>query len=210
MRDKAVEAGGVSAQAEALHRLLAGRRTVHRFLPAGAGDAAALRAAAERAVRAACMAPNHKMTQPWRFHLLGPETAERVCVLNAERAAEDVRREKGAEAARAAFEDKLAKWRAFPGWMVLTCRRSDDALRAREDYAACCCAAQNFMLALWAEGIGSKWSTNGLIREPRLLELLGIDGEREEIVGMFWYGRFADAPRAPERAALAAVVVEHG
>jgi hypothetical protein len=48
------------------------------------------------------------------------------------------------KAARAAR--KYAQWKSTPGWMVVTSRRSDDPLVDREDYAACCCAVQNFMV----------------------------------------------------------------
>ena len=57
------------------------RRTINDFeaeLPAGWKDAL------ERAVEAATFAPNHKRTEPWRFHLLGPSAIQRVCELNAE------------------------------------------------------------------------------------------------------------------------------
>jgi nitroreductase len=76
--------------------------------------------------------------------------------------------------------------------LVLTGARSDDALLERENYAACCCAAQNLMLYLWGRGIGVKWTTGGVTREPRFYELLGIDPAKESVVGLFWYG----VPRA--------------
>jgi nitroreductase len=58
----------------------------------------------------------------------------------------------------------------------------------REDYAACCCAAQNLMLYLWERGIGTKWTTGGITRDARFYELLGIDATRESVVGLIWYG----------------------
>ena len=78
--------------ASVFQQLMLSRRTINAFkpeLPAG------WEASLERAVRAATHAPNHKRTEPWRFHLLGPEAAARVCELNAEIVAES----KGAEAA---------------------------------------------------------------------------------------------------------------
>ena len=38
-------------------------------------------------------------------------------------------------------------------------------------------------------GIGVKWTTGGITRQPRLYETLGIDPAAEMIVGYFWYGR---------------------
>ena len=60
----------------------------------------------------ATFAPNHKRTEPWRFHLLGPQAIAKVCVLNAQLVAE----KKGPEAA----EKKLARWMQMKGWLVVT------------------------------------------------------------------------------------------
>ena len=76
----------------------------------------------------------------------------------------------------------------MPGWLVLTCVHSDEAVRSREDYAACCCAAQNLMLYLWAEGVGVKWTTGRVITLDAFYAAAGIAQEREYVVGLFWYG----------------------
>ncbi len=162
------------------------RRTIHTFLPEPPPEAII-----HRALEQARWAPNHKLTEPWRFYLVGPETAEALARLNAEIVTE----RKGEQAGR----NKLARWRTMPGWLVITCRRSSDPLREREDYAACCCAAQNLMLALWSEGVGTKWSTGPATRDPRFQEIMGIDPEEEMVVGLFWYGYPAEQPEKPRR-----------
>ena len=58
-----------------------------------------------------------------------------------------------------------------------------------ENYAAVCCAVQNLTLYLWQRGIGVKWTSGAITREPRLYQELGIDQQSERIVGYFWYGR---------------------
>jgi len=161
--------------------LLQGRRTIHVFKPGRPP-----RAAVMRALEAARWAPNHRLTEPWRFYLLGPETAEAVAVLNAAL----VTAHRG-EAAGAA---KLSRWRRVPGWMVVTCAESEDAHRAREDYAACCCAVQNLMLSLWSEGIGTKWTTGPVTRTDRFFECIGVDPKAESVVGLFWYGYPEEVP----------------
>ena len=80
------------ASGAAARELLLSRRTINDFEPELPEN---WEAALVRAVEAATYAPNHKRTEPWRFHLLGPEAAARVCELNAEIVAES----KGAEAA---------------------------------------------------------------------------------------------------------------
>lgn len=165
------------------------RRTVHDFRPGETPPESVIRAAIEHAV----LAPNHRLTQPWRFRLLGPDTRERICLLNAELA-----RAKGGE--RAA-EIKLGRWRAVPGWLLLSCLCSADEIRQREDYAACCCAAQNLMLYLWEQGVGVKWTTGEVTRDARFAEILQLDPARELVVGLFWYGYAAVVPDSERTAA---------
>lgn len=170
----------------ALTGLIRSRRTVYSFRPERPP-----REALARAVDAARFAPNHRLTEPWRFYALGPETAEALSVLNAGL----VERRKGPEAAA----DKLARWRAMPGWAVVTCQNSPDPIQAREDYAACCCAVQNLMLCLWAEGIGSKWNTGAVIRDPAFYEIIWADPAIETVVAMLWYGYPAELPSVQRR-----------
>ena len=58
----------------------------------------------------------------------------------------------------------------------------------QEDYAACCAATQNLMLYLWKAGVGSKWTTGDITRDPRFYEIAGVDPEQEFVVGLVWYG----------------------
>jgi len=164
-----------SAQVEDLTAVLRGRRSIDLFAP-DAVAADTVRAAIE----VARWAPNHRLTEPWRCYLLGPATLRPVIDL----AVELEIAKKGERAGPV----RRARLEAIPGMFVLTSARSDDALLEREDYAACCCAAQNLMLYLWRQGIGVKWTTGGIIRQQRFSELLGIDFARESVVGLFWYG----------------------
>lgn len=166
-----------------IDELIRTRRTIENFRP----DAPP-REAIRRAVDLARWAPNHKHTEPWRFHLLGPETAAQIVRLNTDL----VRRAKGDNAAMA----KEQRWSAIPGWLALTCDASDDPIRAAEDYAACCCAAQNLALALWSEGIGVKWSTGAVTRTDEFARLLGFEPGERRIVGLFWYGYPASIPES--------------
>jgi nitroreductase len=170
----------------AVAALLGARRTIHDFRP----DAPPLETI-RRAIDLARWAPNHRLTEPWRFYLLGPETAARVADLNAELVA--------AKEGPVAAEDKRRRWRAVPGWVAVTSARGDDALREREDYAACCCAIQNLMLYLWSEEIGVKWTTGQVTREPRFYDLIWADPVRETVVGLLWYGYPAEVPRTARR-----------
>ena len=117
--------------------LVKSRRTIHQFKPEPVPDDAIIRAAIEQAI----WAPNHYLTQPWRFYLLGDKSKNQICLLNAEL----VHEKQGERAA----EIKFKRWRDVPGWLVLTCLKSDNEVTMRENYASCCCVAQNLMLILW-------------------------------------------------------------
>ena len=164
--------------------LIRSRRTIHNYTDEGPPEGLIA-----EAIELACQAPNHKLTEPWRYYHLGPETIEKVIELNTE-----VMRElKGEKAA----ENKRARWQTMPAWLVITHLRDDNEVRDLENYAAVCCAVQNMSLFLWDNGIGMKWATGPVTRDPRFYEVLGIDQEAERVVGLFWYGYPAEVPTSP-------------
>lgn len=175
-------------------QLIAGRRTIHDFTPQEPPRETVL-----AALESARWAPNHHHTQPWRFYLLGPQVAARIAGLNAE-----LVRAKSGEAAAAS---KHARWLAMPGRLVVTCQRGESPDGEREDYAACCCAIQNFSLSLWASGLGSKWSTGKVTRDPRFMTEIGADAAREFTVGLIWFG-YPHVVPAQTRRPLAEVLRE--
>lgn len=132
------------------------------------------------AIELARWAPNHHLTEPWHFYLLGDRKKAASVELIRTIATETKNAEVGDHKAKSAA--------AVPGWLVVTCRHSDDELRAREDYASCCCAVQNILLYLSEAGVASKWTTGQITRDERFFELLGIDARDEYVVALIWYG----------------------
>jgi nitroreductase len=161
--------------------LIRSRRTIHHFKPEPPPESTLL-----DAIEAARWAPNHRVTEPWQFYLLGSEAAAKISQLNYEIVLED--------RGEAAAQNKLQRWLSMPAWFVVTCARSESELRQKEDYAACCCAIQNLFLYLWSAGLGAKWGTGSVTRHPDFYKAIGADPETEEVVGMFWYGYPAVIP----------------
>lgn len=155
--------------------VLRGRRTIELFLhtpvPAGLVD---------EAIEAAIWAPNHHVTEPWHFYVLGSETIQRCLDL----CRTLVAAKKGEKAA----DFKRQSWSEKPGWLVVTCKKSDDELQQREDYAACCAATQNLSLYLWKAGIGTKWTTGDITRHADFSDIVGFDPKTQFVVGLIWYG----------------------
>ena len=147
----------------------------------------------DRALAAGLWAQNHKLTEPWRFTILGPETHGRLARVFAESAPSD---------ARADAERKIL---AKPAVVAVSQRLAGDDNQRREDYGAIACAVQNIQLAAWAEGLGMQWSSGKIIRLESVYGLLGIDWREEEIVGLLFFGFPLRVPAAARRAPLAEV-----
>lgn len=157
------------------------RRTINFFKPEIPPRNALL-----EGIEAARWAPNHHLTEPWRFYLLSEHIKQQIVDLNARMVAED----RGEQAGR----EKRERWSRIPGWLAVTCIRSRDELRQKEDYAACCCAVQNLALYLWSRGIGMKWTTGPVTRSDEFYDLIWVDPVVEEVVGLFWYGYPDEVP----------------
>jgi len=155
--------------------VLRGRRTIELFLQTPVPDSLI-----KEAIEVATWAPNHHVTQPWKFYLLGKETIDRCLDL----CRDIVTAKKDAKAG----EFKAKSWSEKPGWLVVSCRKSEDELTQQEDYAACCAATQNLLLYLWKAGVGSKWTTGDITRDTRFFDIIGMNVEAEFVVGLIWLG----------------------
>ncbi len=170
------------------------RRTVHLFKPEVPPRDLIL-----EAIDVARWAPNHRVTEPWRFHLLGTQTAAQVVDLNARLIAA----KSGPDAAAA----KRQQWSQVPGWMIVTSARSNDSMLETEDYAATCCAIQNLTLFLWSHGVGVKWTTGNVTRHDEFFQILNMAPAENRVVGMLWYGYPAEVP-TQSRKPVAEIVQE--
>jgi nitroreductase len=174
--------------------VLRGRRTINLYLQTPVPDKLV-----RDAIETAVWAPNHHVTEPWRFYLLGKQSIA-TCV-------ELVREITTAKKDAKAGDFKAKSWSEKPGWLVVTCRNSEDVLMQTEDLAACATAMQNFMLYLWKAGVGSKWTTGEITRDARFNEIVGIDADAESVVGLIWYG-YPKLTPSQQRADLADVLTE--
>ncbi|ANO52366.1 nitroreductase family protein [Woeseia oceani] len=162
------------------------RRTINLFLKQPVS-----RKLIRDAIEVARWAPNHHVTEPWHFYLLGPDAIQKCVELTRTIVTEKKGADKGNFKAEAAA--------ARPGWLVVTCRYSADELTQQEDYASCCCAIQNLMLYLSEAGLASKWATGAINRDLRFFAALGIDPDKEFVVGLIFYGYPKITPQQKRR-----------
>ena len=178
----------------AIAERIRGRRTVKLFLKRPVSRRLIL-----AAIEAARWAPNHHVTEPWHFYVLGPESIG---------ASVELTRDVTTERKGPRLGDfKAESAAAIPGWLVVTCSRSGDPDREQEDYGSCCCAIQNLMLYLSAAGAASKWSTGPITKDQRFYDLLGINAGKEFIVGLIWYG-YPKVTPTQSRKDVASIVTE--
>ncbi len=169
------------------------RRTTKSFLPEPAP-----RPVIARVLEAAVWAPNHRLTEPWRFTVVQGQTLARLARLRRQMTEEGLRA-KGEPPERAAREGESAERKALAAPVtVVVCidQHADPAIR-EEDYAAAACAIQNMLLAAHALGLAGFWSTNRLCSYPPAYALLGIPPERR-IVGLVQLG-YPDQQREQRR-----------
>jgi nitroreductase len=126
-------------------------------------------------------APNHKLTQPWRFRLLGPATRAQI---------DEV-----------AGENEAMKLRRAPTLVLATAALSGDPHTDREDLLATGCAVYAVLLGATSRGLASYWRTPACFEEPEVRAILGLP-ENEQVVGLIHLGPAASDPPAKERLAL--------
>ena len=172
---------------------LARRRSAARVDP----DAPVSREAIERALELAALAPNHRLTQPWRFTVVTGSARQRV---GQALAAEGVALGRTAPE-RAAFE--AAKWLRAPAVVVVAQHAAEDPITLLEDRLAVGAAVENLLLALDAQGLAAMWRTGASAGSPAVKEALGLD-PADEVAAIVYVGRpLPDAPLPPRRRKLA-------
>jgi nitroreductase len=148
----------------------------------------------------AVRAPNHKLTEPWRFAVLTGAARARLAEL---RARHRLKRytDPGSEEARAGAEKVRRETEETPAFVVVMCALDPDELTREEDYAAAMMATANLMIAAQSLGLGTYLKTGGIMRDPGVAELVGLE-EGFRIVGVVSLGHPAtDEPPRRRRPA---------
>jgi nitroreductase len=130
-------------------------------------------------------APNHHLTNPWRFRVLGPQALE------------------GLKAA--AGPEAASKLDRAPTLVVCSCVQTGDETQDEEDLLATGCAAFIVLVAAHARGLAGYWRTPAVLRTPEGRAAVGLP-EGERFVGLIHLGHAAQEQRPPEREPAAAVV----
>ena len=123
-------------------------------------------------------APNHHLTNPWRFRVIGPAALASL---------------KGA-----AGQEGASKLDRAPTLVAATALRSEDPVQDQEDLCATACAVYAVLLAAHGRGLAGYWRTPGVLRSAEGLGALAIP-PNERFVALIHLGWPRQEKEPPER-----------
>jgi nitroreductase len=163
-----------------LEAAIRSRRTHKRF-----GAAPVPRELVGELLELARWAPNHHLTEPWRFRVLGPESL--------------------ASLAAAGKPGELEKLSRAPTLLVASAKLTGDEHQNHEDVLATACAVYIVLLAAHGRGLASYWRTPRVLQTREGQAAIGM-GEDEVFVALVHLGPPVDEPVAKERAPVESYV----
>jgi len=169
---------------------IAARRSVKRFT-----ERQVTREEIDRLLEAAVLAPNHRMTEPWRFYVMGPQSRRGYGALLGGRKAKRVDDAAAAEAVKNKVE---AEHVALPAVIAVAIRQDDNPEIREEDYAAAMMAIQNISLIAVTLGLGTHIKTGAIMDDPAARQAVGVD-DGERIIALINVGEPAELPPAKPR-----------
>ncbi len=152
----------------------------------------------EKVLESAVHAPNHKITEPWRFHVFAGKGRGEFARARAELArlqAEAEGEEEEFAAGRISRERKKA-FRA-PVVIAVVSKGGRDEVETLENYAACAAAVQNMQLTAHSLGLGVIWRTGPVAYHEHMREFFGL-GDGDRIVAYLYVG-YPDMGERPRR-----------
>lgn len=147
-------------------------RTVHRDI-------------IERVLSNATWAPNHGMTQPWRFHVFTGDGRQKLSAF----LGEEYTRATPAEKFLQRKLDSLTQ-RPLKSSVVIAlgmARDPNGKISELEEMFAVACGVQNMYLTCTAYGLGGFWGTGAVLTGDAMRDFLGM-GEKDRCLGLFYMG----------------------
>jgi nitroreductase len=166
------------------------RRSIKQFT-----DRPISREEIEWLLEAAVKAPNHRITEPWRFYVLGEQARRAFGLVLGGRKAKRVEDPEAAEAVVRKVADAHA---ALPAMLVVAMVLDENPEIREEDYASAMMAVQNICLGAHSMGLGTHLKSGAVMDDPGARAAFGVpDGER--VVVMIELGEPAAVPEVKAR-----------
>lgn len=123
-------------------------------------------------------APNHHLTNPWRFRVLGPESLAKV--------------------KSAAGPEAASKLDRAPTLVCASVKLTGDPVQDEEDLCATACAVFIVLLGAHARGLAGYWRTPGVLRTPDGAAAAGMEPD-ELFVALIHLGPARQEKAPPDR-----------
>jgi nitroreductase len=152
----------------------------------------------ERILESGVHAPNHKITEPWRFHVFSGKGRGELARVRAEIARLQAEAEGETEemaVGRISRERKKA-FRA-PVIIAVISEAGRDEVETLENYAACAAAVQNMQLTAHALGLAAMWRTGPVVYHEEMRRFFGLK-EGDRIVAHLYLG-YSDLGERPRK-----------
>lgn len=176
-----------------LEKAIQSRQSINRVKPDAVPDEIV-----EEILESAVHAPNHKITEPWHFHVFTGKGRGELARARAETARLQAE-EEGEDEEMAVGRVSRERKKAFRAPVVVTVvsRGGRDEVETTENYAACSAAVQNMLLTAHALGLGAIWRTGPVAYHPHMRDFFGLEvGDR--IVAYLYLG-YPDMGERPRR-----------
>jgi nitroreductase len=149
----------------------------------------------EQLLECAVRAPNHKLTEPWRFAVLTGLARDRFAEIRAQHRLKRFSDPSSKEAQAGADKVRRESLQT-PVYIVVMAAVNPDDITREEDYAATMMAIANLMIAAESLGLGTYLKSGGVMQDPGLIELAEVP-EKFRVVGILSLGYPAEqeAPR---------------
>ncbi|MGI8909822.1 MAG: nitroreductase family protein [Rubrobacteraceae bacterium] len=152
----------------------------------------------ERLLESAVHAPNHRITEPWRFHVFSGKGRGELAKARAETARLMADAE-GEEEELASGRITRERKKAFRSPVVIAVISGSgrDEVETLENYAACAAAVQNMQLTAHALGLGCIWRTGSVAYHEHMRHFFGLE-DGDHIVAYLYLG-YPDMGERPRR-----------
>ena len=149
----------------------------------------------ERMLEAAVQAPNHHLTEPWRFFVLAGEARSALGRVMSEALRKQLADDAG-EAGKALLAKEIEKPLRAPVLIVVAVKRSENPrVVPIEDVEATAAAVENMLLAAQDMGLAAMWRTGEAAYDPAVKSFFGLSPE-DHLVAFVYVG-YADREPGP-------------
>lgn len=141
----------------------------------------------ERILEAAVQAPNHHLTQPWRFCVLSGKAREDLGQVMADVLRRSMDDPEG-EPEQTQLAKEAEKPLRAPVLIAVGMKKSDNAkVVPVEDVEATAAAVENLLLAAHDLGLGAMWRTGDAAYHPLVKQFFGL-GVEDHLAGFVYVG----------------------